>query len=95
MDRILESIIQRLGRLEAAYLTGDYAQGRDTGIIDLVLVGDIDRRSLLDLTAKTERYIQRKIRTLALTADEFKTMIDAGRLQPCLPLWQAKPVGVE
>lgn len=95
MDRILDSIVERLGQLEAAYLTGNYALGRDTGIIDLVLVGDIDRRNLLDLTAKTERYIQRKIRTLVLTADEFESMSDAGRLQPCLPLWQAKSKGVE
>ncbi len=56
MDRIVDSIIERLGKLEAAYLTGDYAEGRDTGVIDLVLVGDIDRHSLSDLVEKTERY---------------------------------------
>jgi DNA-binding transcriptional ArsR family regulator len=95
MDRIFESILDRLGNLEAAYLTGDYAEGRDTGIVDLVLVGDVDRHNLDDLVAKTERYIQRKIRTLLLTADEFQSMSDAGRLQPCLPLWLAEPVSVE
>ncbi len=47
-------------------MTGDYAEGRDTGIVDLVLVGDVNRRNLDDLVAKTERYIQRRIRTLVL-----------------------------
>ena len=89
MDRILESIVQRLGRLESAYLTGDYAEGRDTGIIDLVLVGDINPRSLADLSAKTERYIDRKIRTLILSSAEFERMVSNGALEPRLALWNA------
>ena len=89
MDRILESIIQRLGRLEAAYLAGDYAQGRDTGIIDLLLVGDIDRRNLLDLTAKTERHLERRIRTLVVDADEFDTLKGRLKDQELLLLWRA------
>jgi DNA-binding transcriptional ArsR family regulator len=88
MDRILDSIIQRLGDLESAYLTGDYAQGRDTGIIDLVLVGGIQRRNLDDLVAKTERYIQRRIRVLILSAQELQDIQQDGRLQPLLMLWQ-------
>src|SRR5210317_383780 len=70
MDRILESILERLGNLEEAYLIDDYAEGKDTGIIDLVLIGDIDQTNLNDLVHKTERYIDRKIRTLVLTSKE-------------------------
>lgn len=89
MDRILESIIERLGRLEAAYLTGDYAEGRDTGIIDLVLVGDIDQRNLLDLTTKTERHVDRKIRTLVVNAGEFTALKEQLSEQKLLLLWRA------
>jgi predicted transcriptional regulator len=71
IDQVIDSIISRLGRLEKAYLVGDYAEGKDTGIIDLVLVGDIDHYHLNDLSRKTERYIKRKIRTLVLTQKEF------------------------
>jgi len=91
MDRILDSLIERLGQLEAAYLTGDYADGRDTGIIDLVLVGDINRHNLNDLVTKTERYIARRIRTLVLPDEEFRTMQAAGQLQPSLLLWRCAP----
>lgn len=87
MDRILDSIVDRLGNLERAYLVGDYAEGRDTGIIDLVLVGDIDRANLDDLVAKTERYIDRRIRTLVLQRQELRTMIENGTLSPRLALW--------
>ena len=76
IDQVIDSIVQRLGNLEKAYLTGDYAEGKDTGIIDLLLVGDIDHYHLSDLTRKTERYIKRKIRSLVLTRAEFEEYIN-------------------
>ncbi len=88
MDRILDSIIERLGKLEAAYLTGDYAEGKDTGVIDLLLIGDIDRRNLDDLVTKTERFIHRKIRTLVLTMPECEGLGNHLRGQPRLLLWR-------
>ncbi len=71
IDQVVDSIVNRLGNLEAAYLIGDYADGKDTGIIDLVFVGDIDSFHLNDLTKKTEHYINRKIRTLVFKTDEL------------------------
>lgn len=88
MDRILESILERLGNLEKAYLVGDYAEGKDSGIIDLVLVGDIDQANLADLVAKTEKYIGRKIRTLAVSSQEFATMTKVFDKSPLLLLWE-------
>ena len=49
MGVIIESIVTRLGDLKLAFLIDAYAKGRDTGIIDLVLVVDIDRKDLNDL----------------------------------------------
>lgn len=88
MDRILDSIIERLGNLEKAYLIDDYAQGKDTGIIDLVLVGNIDQNNLSDLVRKTERYIERKIRTLALTSEEWDKLQKNLINRPIIKLWQ-------
>lgn len=92
MDRIFDSILERLGDLECAFLVGDYADGRDTGIIDLVLVGDVNRSNLDDLVVKTERYIQRRIRTLVLAPLEFAQMQAAGQLQHCFLLWGSSPI---
>lgn len=90
MDEILESIIKRLGHLQHAFLIDDYAEGKDTGIIDLVLIGDIDTTNLLDITAKTERYIERKIRTLTMTSEEFQKHGALLKNRPQFILWQQK-----
>ena len=93
MDRILDSIIIRLGNLKQAILIDDYAQGRDTGIIDLVLVGDIDRNNLDDLVAKTEKYLKRKIRTLVLNEKEFKNIRKTLQSRAQLVIWSAPEAG--
>ncbi|MDD2465965.1 MAG: winged helix-turn-helix domain-containing protein [Desulfobulbus sp.] len=90
MDEILESIIKRLGRLQQAFLIDDYAEGKDTGIIDLVLIGDIDKTNLMDLTTKTEKYIERKIRTLTMTQEEFEKHGTMLKKHPQFMLWQQK-----
>ena len=87
IDQVVDSIVNRLGNLETAYLMGDYAEGKDTGIIDLVLVGDIDSFHLNDLTKKTERYIHRKIRTLVFKTDEFNSFADEFNKRPQMLIW--------
>ena len=89
MDRILDSILERLGNLEKAYLIDDYAEGKDTGIIDLVLIGDIDQNNLADLVKKTGRYIDRKIRTLVLTQTEWRKLQTNLAKRPLLKLWKS------
>jgi len=90
MDRILESIVGRLGDLEKVYLIDDYAEGKDTGLIDLLFVGQIDQENLTDLVAKTERYIGRKIRTLVLTSEEYQDTQRFLKKRPQLLLWESE-----
>ena len=90
IDQVIEGIVNRLGDLERAYLIDDYAEGKDSGIIDLLLVGDIDRYHLDDLSRKTERYIGRKIRTLVLSRNEFDDFIINNNKRPRVLIWQAK-----
>jgi len=88
LDQVMESILTRLGDLEKAYLIDDYAEGKDTGIIDLVLVGNIDEYHLNDLSRKTERYIKRKIRTLVLNWEEFKAFEPTLQNRPHFLVWE-------
>ena len=88
IDQVIDSIVQRLGNLEKAYLIGDYAEGKDTGIIDLMLVGVIDPYHLNDLTKKTERYIKRKIRSLVLNREEYARMALQLKKRPILLIWE-------
>ena len=89
IDQVIDSIINRLGNLERAYLIGDYAEGKDTGIIDILLIGEIDRYHLNDLTRKTERYVKRKIRSLVLTKDEFNDFLPELERRPQVLIWRA------
>ena len=78
-----------LGNLEEAYIIDDYAQGRDTGLIDLVLLGDIDHSNLHDLVTKTERYLNRKIRVVVFEAGERGQCKSLISHHPSLKLWSA------
>jgi len=90
LDQVLDGIVNRLGALERAYLIGDYAEGKDTGIIDLILVGSIDDYHLNDLTRKTERYTNRKIRSLVLSPAEYQAFQDKFDKMPTLLIWEGE-----
>lgn len=87
MDRILDSIVERLGELRSAYLLDDYAEGKDTGIIDLLLVGEINRPNLDDLVVKTEKHVGRRIRTLILDGNSPSELAGILNSRPHLLLW--------
>ena len=70
IDQIIETITTRLGDLKRVYLGGDYANGIDSGIIDLVLIGDINKTYLVNLVEKAEALIHRKIRYLVYDSEE-------------------------
>jgi predicted nucleotidyltransferase len=93
IDQVIDSIVNRLGNLKMAYLVGDYAEGKDSGIIDLVLVGNIDQHHLNDLTLKTERYIKRKIRPLTLSEEEIDDFLPVLKRKPYLLVWETSKTG--
>jgi len=90
IDQVIDGIVNRLGDLERAYLIDDYAEGKDTGIIDLLLVGNINQYHLNDLSRKTERYIRRKIRSLVLSEDEYDDLKPNLENRPRVLIWEAK-----
>jgi hypothetical protein len=88
IDKVVDGIVSRLGDLEKAYLIDDYAEGKDTGVIDLLLVGNIDQHHLNDLSRKTERYIKRKIRSLVLSREEFNEDFQQLKDRPRILIWE-------
>ena len=89
IDKVIGELANRLGNLERAYLIDDYAEGKDTGIIDLLLVGNINYYHLNDMSRKTERYIKRKIRSLVLTPKEFKDLLPDVTNRPRVLIWES------
>ena len=59
IDDLVENMVSKLGDVKSAYIIGDYANGIDSGIIDLVLIGEIKQDILNKLTSKTKALINR------------------------------------
>nr|WP_319999876.1 ArsR family transcriptional regulator [uncultured Draconibacterium sp.] len=71
LDTVIDKILKKVGDLNEAYLIGDLAIGKESGIIDLLLVGDdIDTRFVVALVSKAEKLINKKIRYLVLSEKE-------------------------
>ena len=88
IDQVIDGIVSRLGNIEKAYLVDDYAEGKDSGIIDILLVGQIDQYHLNDLSRKTERHINRKIRSLVLSKDEYNNFLSELEKRPRVLIWE-------
>ena len=72
IDSLLEEIMRSLGRIDSVYVLDDYAQGRDTGLIDLLVVGEVDHGRLGELVDIAERKISRKVRVMDVTTEGFE-----------------------
>jgi hypothetical protein len=71
IDYVIDYILQRIGNLEKVYLIGNLSKGKDSDIIDLVLVGDINKPYLVDLIGKAEKKINKKIKFISYLPEEF------------------------
>ena len=87
INRLVDDLVSQLGQLEAAYIIGDYARGIDSGLIDLVLVGNVKQDVLQRLVEKTSQAIARKIRSLVINKAELKKLWDQLDLEHALPIW--------
>jgi hypothetical protein len=86
IDKLIERVINLVGNLETAYITGDLARGIDSQIIDLVLVGNNLETSYIEqLISKAASILDRKIRYLILTENQ---MADYFKNKPVLLIWE-------
>lgn len=86
IDEIIEKVLRRIGDLQSAYITGDFARGRDSKVIDLLLVGaELNRAYAAKLVEKAEKVIKRKIRLLIMDAEEVDSYIS---INEALLIWE-------
>ena len=86
-DKIIDNVVQRLGKVKEVYVSGDFAKGKNSPIIDLVFIGNIDKSYLVELIEKVEKIISRKIRYVIYSEDEKKAINwDQFEVEPLL-LW--------
>tara|TARA_B100001059_G_scaffold91241_1_gene90071 strand:+ start:122 stop:628 length:507 start_codon:yes stop_codon:yes gene_type:complete len=62
IEEILESVYNRIGDVKKIMILGDYAKGIDSGLIEILIVGEEINKDYLDLiTPKIENKIKRKV----------------------------------
>ncbi len=71
LDKVIQDVVERLGEVEKVYLSGKFAEGLNSGVIDLIFIGHVDKFYLLNLVDKVEGLISRKIRYLIYEPEEW------------------------
>ena len=62
LEEIVERVLERMGPVQKILLVGDYAQGLDSGTIDVVLIGNkLNTEYIEALEEKVEGLIERKV----------------------------------
>ena len=86
IDKLVERVTSQIGNLETAYLTGEFASGRDSDTIELVLIGeDLDKKYINSLINKAEQLMDRKIIYLVLTSEQMEYFL---KDKPTLLIWK-------
>lgn len=89
IQTVINNILHNIGDLQKAFVTGDYALGHDSGLIDLVLVGqNLNGAEVERVRLKTEDLIDRKIRILILTPAEYDKLSQKFAQESILILWE-------
>ena len=62
IEEILETVLKRIGEVKKIMILGDYAEGLDSGHIEILIVGDkLNKDYLKEITPKIEKKINRKV----------------------------------
>ncbi len=88
IDQVIENVVAGIGGLQQAYVTGSFSCGRDSRVIELLLVGHtIDEQYLGELIEKVKPLIKREIRYKILESNG--TSVGLPELPGALLLWEA------
>lgn len=90
IDQLIDTVLENLGSVRLAFITGDYAKGIDSGIIDLIVVGEVNEDYLNELVKIAEGKISRRIRTLVLSEEEAESYGKKFSKEKILPIWKSK-----
>lgn len=69
---MVEDVRRDLGDVHAVYILDDYALGKDSGLIDLLIVGEVKSDRLREYVRLTEEKIRRKLRVMVIGVEEFE-----------------------
>ena len=87
IDQVIDKLVKKICEVKTAYLIGDYARGIDSGLIDIVLVGNINKTELDRIATVRGQEISRKIRPLVVTKQELQHLWPELDMDHALLIW--------
>ena len=87
VDQIIDKLVKKLGHVKSAYLVGDYAKGIDSGLVDIVLIGKINKIELTRIVENAATNTKRKIRPLVVTVKELCSLWEQLNMDYSLLIW--------
>ena len=88
IDMVIENVINRIGNLICVYLTGDFACGKDSPVIELILVGDRINRDYLDTKIlQAEKMTGREVKYFIVAPEDAELHLGHYKPTELLPLW--------
>ena len=76
LDSIVEMVLDRMGSVKKVIVIGDYANGIDSGTIEVIVIGDDLNTEYIDqLSVKIEKEIKRKVKFFILQKFESKGLV--------------------
>ena len=87
VDKIVDKLVKKLGDVQKAYLVGDYAKGIDSGLIDIILIGEINMVELDRISKRRGQDISRTIRTMVITEQECLSLWNSLKMDNALLIW--------
>jgi hypothetical protein len=91
IDHIINSVVEKLGEVEKVFLSGELAKGMDSKIVDLIIIGKIDRGYLQKLSEKAEKLVKRNIRSLVLEQEALLKDYPTLNSEELLLIWSQNP----
>ena len=85
IDRIIDSIVSKLGEPDHVWLVGNLARGLNSDTIELKISGNVDKDYLEELVQKAEKTINKKLKIELLS--EVESLVGSNKLEPSLLLW--------
>ena len=79
ITQVIEEVIIRVGDIEKVWIRGDFAQGKDSEVIDLVIMGsDIDSDYFQNLIQKAEKIVKRQISYVVILPEKESEYFTSG-----------------
>ena len=86
ITQVIEEVVQRAGNIEKVWLKGGFAQGKDSPVIELVVIGnDIDTVYFTSLIKKVKELIKRDVNYSLVSSSEEASAVT--RDEKMLLIW--------